>query len=330
MAKQMKQENSFLGKLEDFLLRDDQARWKAIGWIIAVTGVLGSVDLVFLNSSVDETVQLMGFLVSLMSILWISWYCSFKQRLPALTETYFWTRRELVLQAACLVAFVSTLGIPVAEAREADLKLRTASENPKSTKSILDAATTFITARAANLKLSRAVVRETTDRFITVSQEVPSAWDVALEAASYSSNQLNPLLLPPLGALRKLNPNELGSRVWLRYPDGAQVWAAGKVSPNDSAGIESLDTPFPFDWDVRYLIVDWNYIQTLEIDGGHLKHIILKNATVRYSGGPLWLEDVYFVNCNFAFLAPGTATARLFMRQILKDASVTFRHDWKR
>lgn len=38
---------------------------------------------------------------------------------------------------------------------------------------------------------------------------------------------------------------------------------------------------------------------SLLLDGSHLKNIIIKDARVVYHGGPLRLENVYFLNCTF-------------------------------
>jgi hypothetical protein len=50
---------SFLDHLEVFVLSDDEARWKAMRWIMLVCGVGGSIDLLQ-GSSVDEVVFLIG------------------------------------------------------------------------------------------------------------------------------------------------------------------------------------------------------------------------------------------------------------------------------
>lgn len=62
-------------------------------------------------------------------------------------------------------------------------------------------------------------------------------------------------------------------------------------------------------------------------DGLHLRNVIIENVTVFYSGGPLWLENVYFVNCKFDFPAPAKGPVPNtpdFARAILASPSVRF------
>jgi hypothetical protein len=68
---------SFLDHLEVFVLSDDEARWKAMRWIMLVCGVGGSIDLLQ-GSSVDEVVFLMGAVGLIMTVAWITWYCSIR------------------------------------------------------------------------------------------------------------------------------------------------------------------------------------------------------------------------------------------------------------
>jgi len=46
----------------------------------------------------------------------------------------------------------------------------------------------------------------------------------------------------------------------------------------------------------QFVVVDGGNIV---LDGFHLKHVVLRNVHVVYSGGPVILEDVYFLNCTF-------------------------------
>ncbi len=59
MVEETEETLNFLDRLEDFFLYDDQSRWRAIGWIVAAAGILGSFNLVS-GASVNDTVFLMG------------------------------------------------------------------------------------------------------------------------------------------------------------------------------------------------------------------------------------------------------------------------------
>lgn len=58
------------------------------------------------------------------------------------------------------------------------------------------------------------------------------------------------------------------------------------------------------------------------IDGYWIKNVVLRNATIAYHGGPVRLENVYFVDCRFGFSQlPRT---RSLVDHLLASLSVTF------
>jgi hypothetical protein len=66
----------------------------------------------------------------------------------------------------------------------------------------------------------------------------------------------------------------------------AQLLQIGKPDPNGSS-------PLGNDW----IIADGG---GLTIDNMQMKKVILRNVYISYSGGPLRMQDVYFINCTFA------------------------------
>ncbi|MGA7767982.1 MAG: hypothetical protein WCA27_17375 [Candidatus Sulfotelmatobacter sp.] len=59
------------------------------------------------------------------------------------------------------------------------------------------------------------------------------------------------------------------------------------------------------------------------IDGYHLKNVIFNHLKIRYAGGPLIMENVYFVNCTFVDLQP-THSGELFANAVLEQVPVNF------
>src|SRR5207245_10955818 len=57
------------------------------------------------------------------------------------------------------------------------------------------------------------------------------------------------------------------------------------------------------------------------LDGEYWKNVTIKNARIVYKGGPIQLENVYFVNCTFdmQFTNPAVVLAR----KVLDSPSVT-------
>lgn len=60
----------------------------------------------------------------------------------------------------------------------------------------------------------------------------------------------------------------------------------------------------------------------IELDNYHVRNAIVRDATITYHGGPLILENVYFVNCTFRTTI--TPTGRLFADAILGHVPATF------
>jgi hypothetical protein len=185
MAEETQQTIGFLYRLEDFFLYDDQSRWKAIGWIIAIAGSAGTLNLVFLGASVDETVFLMGAIILLMSFAWIAWYCSFRQAEP--TGAQFMSRRTLVWQMASFVAFLLSLRLPRAEARVVERRLQEASSNLVSPQNIQETTSILATAKAAGVRIATSTVETTGTKFINASENTPPAWSAALAFLNYRS-----------------------------------------------------------------------------------------------------------------------------------------------
>jgi hypothetical protein len=60
-----------------------------------------------------------------------------------------------------------------------------------------------------------------------------------------------------------------------------------------------------------------------QLDGMHLRRVVFKGVEVHYSGGPLILENVSFINCVFVF--DNNEHGRDLGRTLLASASVDFR-----
>ncbi len=75
---------------------------------------------------------------------------------------------------------------------------------------------------------------------------------------------------------------------------------SGKPVPmSQAARFERIGHNDAFSVGPSYYIVNAGEGTEITLDGFHLKNVILRNATIVYRGGPLILENVYFVNCRF-------------------------------
>lgn len=327
-----KEITSFWDQLELFLFCDDDARWKAIGWIILVVGVAGSLDLVAQDSPVEDAVRLMGALTLILSIVWIGCYCTLgpRQRM----EPQSTSRRSLMLRASA-----SAIGLFVgaclsriqAQVLNSDL-LRAAKTNDYGT-----AAHVFERARTASVRLDKTLVRNASQRLISAADQ-PAAWNAVLHLADYRT-VLNADAIPHLPNVRDsgaFNPGVfivmLGAPELLESGPGiplqlrsvpAEIWLAGNAPPETAAKTEPLDNPYPVSSDAQFIIFDWKRPDVaLLLDDMYLKNVIVRNARINYSGGPARLDNVYFVNCTFEILQQ--PHGQEFAKALLDTSSITF------
>jgi hypothetical protein len=295
----------FWRRFEFFLLSDDEARWKAIGWIIFVVGVCGSIDLVLLDSSVEDGVRLMGFLAVMLSVIWISLYCSFG-RSSSMVDTgllQLFSRRTLIVQGGILAAFVLSLRLPRAEAREVERKLQQAADNPFDPESARAARKALAAAREGFLKIESRIVRDTGEKFIEIAESGSSAWSAVQEYLSYRSflnADFVPRLTPATGtskyrssvSITALRPSPE------RRPAFEVYFAGGYASGDKSARLERLSDPQPEGSEFAYFILDGG-TATVGLDDAYMRNVIIRNSDISYAGGRVKLENVWFINCTF-------------------------------
>ena len=71
-----------------------------------------------------------------------------------------------------------------------------------------------------------------------------------------------------------------------------------------------------------YLLIDGTPKTVVNLDNLHLKNVIFRNTTIRYTGAPLRLENVSFVNCTFD--VQYTPNAIALADSLLKNSAVEF------
>jgi hypothetical protein len=117
-----------------------------------------------------------------------------------------------------------------------------------------------------------------------------------------------------------LDANHLPSRT-------TQVEPAGQRVPDAvSARLESLDDRQVRGSGLSDFVIN-GQASAIALDGMYMRHVIVRDADIRYDGGPLQLDDVYFVNCTFGSrfqLNRNSVSAVNLGRHILKKTSVKF------
>jgi uncharacterized protein YjbI with pentapeptide repeats len=105
----------------------------------------------------------------------------------------------------------------------------------------------------------------------------------------------------------------------------AAAWLVGDAPPEAAAKVEPLNNPNRVTSGAQFIIFDWTRPEVhVILDGMHLKNIIVKNAKIYYSGGPILLENVYFVNCTFEGVTQ-QLSGQDFAKALFNAASMTFR-----
>lgn len=210
-----------------------------------------------------------------------------------------------------------------------DLKLREVSQKPTSKENVNAVKQSLDAARTAEVKPSLDAIKDAGDKLLLAGQKNPLAWDAAvafLEYRTFINSGIVPFPLEPtindtqyVYALRlKPNPvaNQKGTVLAVRVKE-----TPGEVPLADSARIESLIKPQSHGSGVRLLIVEGKS-DIIVLDGEYFKNVIVRDAIVEYDGGPVRLENVYFINCTLRWHP--SAPARDLGQQLLADASVTF------
>lgn len=193
------------------------------------------------------------------------------------------------------------------------------------------------TAKDQNVKVNSKVVTDTGARLVRSSTQNQAAWKTALSFVDYRSF-LNADFQPNLGQLtpspassagcqivffsRPLPPNFSISGKWetaFRVYQGG-----GTASAEKSAKLEDIRKPQPLCPGVGFFVLDeMDHRIPLVLDYSYMRNVIIRNAIVDYDGGPIRLENVYFVNCTF-IMKSQHKTQNLALALLSTATSTTF------
>jgi hypothetical protein len=187
-------------------------------------------------------------------------------------------------------------------------------------------------AKSVNAKLAPSALNNY-GQLVSKLSESPSlstiAWQSLTNAVAYRSF-LNADYIPKLSDLTpvqggdeyrsalNLRPDET---VVPRGPSMIVYFAGGRVAPQKSARLEILAAPQSVSSNFGLFVVEGG-VDFLVLDGMYMKNVIVRNAKIIYEGGPVKLENVYFVNCTFTLAK--SQPVRELSNVILRAASVDF------
>lgn len=200
-------------------------------------------------------------------------------------------------------------------------QIQQAAENPED-KTSADAAKKAIdSARENAVRLTPSIVREAGQKFVQASNENPAAWDAALGFLNYKTflNSASLLVPPNTGATFITNYNSVPLPQGEKLP---QMSVAG-VAPEESAARFDLighDANKGKPLGSKYIFTTGGAVV---LDGMEFRDVIIRNAKVFYSGGPVQMKDVYFINCIF-IMKSTPVTQNLALAMLEPHPATTF------
>jgi hypothetical protein len=241
--------------------------------------------------------------------------------------------------AGCCTAFVVFLGwmavtlvhlgTTLASIQQLLLSMgvKLAANNPADPEAQADAVATLERARKDSTFIPVPTIQEAGTRFIDAAQTAPKAWDVALKFVSYRTTLLQSVLLADTAqhlATTPANPALFSRYVWNDVP-GRQLprfTVGGDVPFDQSATAHPLSSPNLDAGRDRGKEVILGIGGSVAIDNTLMKHVVLRNVAVFYSGGPVVLDDVTFVDCTFVLM--NVEAARNFALSVLASTKISF------
>jgi len=171
----------------------------------------------------------------------------------------------------------------------AALRLEKDAANPSAENSVKDTRRIIGEATAAKVRVSREVLASTGQKFIDAAQTMPTAWDAVPDFLSYASFLNTYENLPALGPLRDFTTYgfNIPTHDSLRVPTMSHY---GTVPISKAALLDRIGQHKNItnnNGDAFVVLADGEVL----LDGMSMKHVILRNITVYYDGGPVILEE---------------------------------------
>jgi hypothetical protein len=203
------------------------------------------------------------------------------------------------------------------------LRARAIAYGPVDSQSQSEARSILSAARKESIPLPLPVVEQGGLKFVEASRHDSTAWRTALDFVAYRST-LNASSIP------ESSTRSSGNGYTLYYPPPVP----GKARPKLFYG-QIVTDPVKF---ARWERIggDANIGKTPQplqlfadggassLDGAYVRNVVFTGSEIHYSGAPVILENVIFVNCIFVF--DNDDPARKLAQALLASASVTFQN----
>jgi hypothetical protein len=215
-------------------------------------------------------------------------------------------RAALVTVSVAAVAAAVVLEVPEVGAAIVDRRLQKLVEpGPLDQKAMLGVAAAFDEAARYKLKLSLESARIGARTATKSTLDIPPPPDMQGKPFA-SSTEAKGATWEFMPIATNTGPDNYETIGVARLPEFAEMLHVGEPPP------VALYGP-------AYLVVKG---LDATLDGFRLKHVVFQNMSLAYHGGPLTLDEVYFINCSFQF--DPTVESWSLISSVIKGGWVSF------
>jgi hypothetical protein len=257
-----------------------------------------------------------------------SWYRE-PSRKDRRTLAAFPVRRNLMwaLASGAMLLVVAKVGIPRIEVLACERKLQQFSDNPTDQRSIIEAQKVITRARTAGIRIAPSNLQATGDKFVEASAKNPAAWDAALALQNYRSFLNGPNLSMELFYSLDRPPIPGIETTYYQLGD---LWSDSH--PRVTTSIKRV----PIDVAAQSHVIGQPLRQIahegpeailgvggeIRLDNMYVRNLVYEEMTIHYSGGPVILNNVMFINCRFVI--DNVPNGRALGSQILAATRISF------
>jgi len=340
-------EHPRLLRIRRLSFEDHKTRWKYYRWIMLITFAYGWLNNLVLGRPEREVTWEAVGVLCLLTAFFYGAYCARShaslprltrnvegRRLSSLSRRPFFGRAAGIAATVFLVA-ANRIPFGVLEAAIVEKRLRMLSVGNLDVTKLETAGEILISSQRSGLKVDPSVVAEFTRKAFEASTENKNvanlAWATAVGYLGYRSSLTTlPTSVPPIESHR-LTPEQESQYAFytLPYPPGfhpskdMQIRLSNVIVPIEYAAVmEPIGANVNKNIGEAPEYIYWIHATGL-IDGMHMRNAVFIASHIIYNGGPLILENVYFINCTFELKV--SRNARRLGTSLVAAMPATFR-----
>ena len=231
--------------------------------------------------------------------------------------------------------------------------LKKVSSAPTRLESSQGAKKVIATAQSHNVRINPSVLTQTAVRFLDAADKNPEAWGVTTELLAYRSflnrdtepalresadctSEYQSVTLLDVSVLngteiRNFKPNPARPLVKVECVRGenlptertARLELLGVLYNYPGIPKEQQLQPPKENREIAFFRISVGWNVALVLGNTYMKNVVIENTTVEYAGGPVILDNVWFVNCKF--ILKQNDEVKQFSTQVLASVPANFR-----